>query len=133
MHYEEIETKFRCQEALKQLQLQRTKSSEEKKEDSSFKDIKFLMENKSEIFNITPPNAKADDKLKDSRKYKLYPEAEQQKWRGYKNSSLVQKSARTTTAESSDHIDPFSQNWTFSSKNEKLEKDQKVEISKFQF
>jgi hypothetical protein len=70
------------------------------------------MENKSEIFNITPPNAKAEDKLKDSKKYKLYPEVEQ-KWRGFKNSH-IQKSSKTT-AGSSGPIDPFSQNWTFSS------------------
>jgi hypothetical protein len=30
------------------------------------------MKNKSDIFNITPPNAKADDKFKNGKKYQLF-------------------------------------------------------------
>ena len=35
-------------------------------QNQSIKDIEFLMKNKAEIFNITPPNAKAEDKYKNS-------------------------------------------------------------------
>jgi hypothetical protein len=68
MHYEEIETKFRCQEALEELQLNRrteeSKTSEKASEEQSFKDVQYLLEKKADLFNITPPNAKAEDKLK---------------------------------------------------------------------
>jgi hypothetical protein len=46
---------------------------------------------------------------------------------------VSKKSERVSTAESSGggQIDPFSQDWTFSSKKEKEE--HKVQISKFEF
>jgi hypothetical protein len=72
MHYEEIETKFRCLQALEELQLKQANSSEEEKDADSINQLQYLMENKADIFNITPPNAKAEDKLKDSRRYKLF-------------------------------------------------------------
>ena len=101
MHYEEIETKFRCQEALDELQLNRNRSSEELKvsEEQSFKDVQYLLEKKAEIFNITPPNAKAEDKLKS--KYKLHPEDSSKVYKGYKVSKVSKKSERVSTAESS--------------------------------
>lgn len=40
------------------------KELKEKPKNESMKDIEFLLKNNSEIFNITPPNTKAEDKLK---------------------------------------------------------------------
>lgn len=143
MHYEEIETKFRCQEALEELQLQKVSSVEEKEaEDSNeaIKDIEFLMKNKKEIFNITPPNAKDEDKLKQSKqKYKLFTESGGDTWKGFKTSNIQRESLTSfrteeSSARNSVHIDPFSQHWTFSSSGQldKSDKDDKIEISKFQ-
>lgn len=62
-------------------------SSEKENEHQSIKDIEFLMKNKAEIFNITPPNAKAEDKFKDSqKKYYLAQKSLNPTWKGFKNS-----------------------------------------------
>lgn len=133
MHYEEIETKFRCQEALEELNLNGRSKEAKATEEQSFKDVQYLLEKKADLFNITPPNAKAEDKLK-ANKYKLQTTEEDSSkiYKGYKVSKVTKKSERVSTAESSGGaIDPFSQDWTFSSKKEGL--DEKVQISKFEF
>jgi hypothetical protein len=46
-----------------------------------------LIKNNSEIFNITPPNAKDEDKLKKgTQKYQLFSKADVPGWRGFKAS-----------------------------------------------
>ena len=56
----------------------------------SIKDIQFLMENNSQIFNITPPNFKDEDKLKGNEKYSLFKENSQNKnWRGFTASKII--------------------------------------------
>ena len=132
MHYEEIETKFRCQEALEELQLNRRTEESKASEEQSFKDVQYLLEKKADLFNITPPNTKAEDKLKHS-KYKLQPEESSKVYKGFKVSKVSKKSERISTAESSGgQIDPFSQEWIFASKKEE-EEENKVQISKFEF
>lgn len=55
----------------------------------SLKQIEFLLKNKAEIFNITPPNAKDDDKGKvasisqQTQKYKLAHAGTRDQWRGF--------------------------------------------------
>ena len=93
-----------------------------------------MLEKKADLFNITPPNAKAEDKLKPQSKYKLQPEDSSKVYKGFKVSKVPKekKSERISTAESSGgQIDPFSQDWTFTSKKDKEE--EKVQISKFEF
>jgi hypothetical protein len=54
------------------------------------KDLEFLMKNKSEIFNITPPNAKDEDKLKKgTQKYQLISKCADPGWRGFKSSHIM--------------------------------------------
>ena len=54
------------------------------------KDLEFLMKNKSEIFNITPPNAKDEDKLKKGAgKYQLINKCINPEWRGFKSSHIM--------------------------------------------
>lgn len=54
------------------------------------KDLEFLMKNKSEIFNITPPNAKDEDKLKKgTQKYQLIQKSINPEWRGFKSSHIM--------------------------------------------
>lgn len=42
-------------------------------EDQLMKNVEYLFENHSDIFNVTPPNAKAEDKLKPLPRYPLKP------------------------------------------------------------
>lgn len=96
MNYEEIEINFRCHEALKEVQKKNTKMEIENhnlkmklaeeqlqkiglKQESpaSFKEeqiknIEFLMKNKPQIFNVTPPNAKDEGKFKNLESGKTF-------------------------------------------------------------
>ena len=69
MNYEAIETKYRCQEAMKELTKNSSKadlfeSIEDEEHPQSpemskpIKEIKYLMANAASIFNVTPPNKK---------------------------------------------------------------------------
>lgn len=59
----------------------------------AIKDVEFLMKTNSQIFNVTPPNAKADGKFKNAESSKT--EA---------SSSKITELAK---------IDPFGSNWIF--------------------
>jgi hypothetical protein len=78
------------------------KELKEKPKNESMKDIEFLLKNNSEIFNITPPNTKAEDKLKPLKRYKLQPNDNSElRYRGFKTQftesslSSYQDSTRT--------------------------------------
>ena len=48
------------------------------------------MENNSQIFNITPPNYKDDDKLKGTGKYQLFQENKSNKeWKGFNPQKII--------------------------------------------
>ena len=67
----------------------------------SIKDIEYLWKNKSEIFNITPPNTKAEDKEKNSsKKYALVREKVNSEWRGYKSTNIKSEGQFSTTQKS---------------------------------
>lgn len=55
----------------------------------NLKAIEFLLENKTEIFNVTPPNAKDEDKSKFMGKYRLLQENQFNKnWKGFTPSKI---------------------------------------------
>ena len=115
------------------------------------------MKNKSEIFNITPPNAKDEDKLKKgTQKYQLIQKCINPEWRGFKSSHIMpDKSQKYTSSyakqpisrssagnysskrfsaggynHQNKKIDPFSQNWTFTSHDSYAEKSEKIAPNK---
>lgn len=54
------------------------------------KGLEFLMKTKPEIFNITPPNAKDEDKMKKGvQKYQLIQKDHNPEWRGFKSSNIT--------------------------------------------
>lgn len=74
--------KYRCQQALEELQIQKQRTEKVTKEADeklifkaegvqSLKQIQYLLGNKPEIFNITPPNAKDEGKGKAIQRYQL--------------------------------------------------------------
>lgn len=82
LHYEDIEMKYRCQQALEELQIQKERTNKVAKEVDeklifkaegvqSLKQIQYLLGNKPEIFNITPPNAKDEGKGRATQRYQL--------------------------------------------------------------
>lgn len=52
-------------------------------------DLDYLIKNNAELFNVTPPNAKDDDKSKHSGKYKLLQKnPANEEWRGFTPSKI---------------------------------------------
>ena len=96
------------------------------------------MKNNADIFNVTPPNAKDEDKQKKSGKYKLLQKNQlNQEWQGFtpskiegfdeKDQTISNKGSSTLSSYkySNDRrvserlgFDPFSQDWTNSSKKQ---------------
>lgn len=78
------------------------------------KDLEFLMKNKAEIFNITPPNAKDEDKLnKGAGKYQLINKAINPEWRGFKSSHITSHKQKGTQR-SSNYGSTYSSNKKYS-------------------
>ena len=55
-------------------------------EEDVVRNVGYLMQHHSEIFNVTPPNAKAEDKMKANMvRYPLKPvETQQMRWKGFR-------------------------------------------------
>ena len=82
----------------------------------TIKDIEFLMKNKAELFNVTPPNAKVEGKFG-------------------KTFESAQTNLSSNKISELSKIDPFSAEWTFSneqgSKAEATDDQEQTQISKF--
>jgi len=131
MHYEEIEIKFRCKEALQEVSknlgpdlcnFKATKASLKKEESKGsfvkpIEDIKYLMKAKKHIFNVTPPNKK------DEKKQALLAAKRQREKDSIHSSPNAPPSILTTINESHleavsqqfarVNLDAFSQSWNF--------------------
>jgi len=102
----------------------------------SLKDIQYLIKNKTEIFNVTPPNAKDEDKSKFQGKYRLLQQNQGNKeWKGFtpskienggyrfQNSNSNKESTLSSMRYSTDRrfnerlgFDPFTHDWSGSSR-----------------
>jgi len=101
----------------------------------SLKDIQYLMKNNAEIFNVTPPNAKDEDKVKNSGRYKLLQKNQaNMEWQGFTPSKIEHGDRQRESAShrgstfsslkySNDRrvyerlgFDPFAHDWSNSSK-----------------
>lgn len=92
------------------------------------------MQHHSEIFNVTPPNAKAEDKMKTNMvRYPLKPvETQQMRWKGFRTkrtdtvldhitkSDRTMKSSNEPSSQRTQPIDPFSQDWVFANEESKV-------------
>jgi hypothetical protein len=82
----------------------------------TIKDIEFLMKNKAELFNVTPPNAKVEGKFG-------------------KTFESAQTNLSSNKISELSKIDPFSAEWTVSneqgSKAEASDDKEQTQISKF--
>lgn len=95
------------------------------------------MKNNAEIFNVTPPNAKDEDKIKNSGKYKLLQKNQANlEWQGFTPSKIEQidknqlsnshkGSTLSSLRYSNDRrvherlgFDPFSHDWSNSSRKQ---------------
>jgi len=138
MNYEDIEIKYRCQEALHEVTKKynkdqrcgspplgemTTKAKCFNKVTGTFKppgaqkstpvqEIKYLMENKEKLFNITPPNLK-----KGSTKLSKMPKpvALQQPSAPFPHSMFNQNVAEMEQKLQGLNLDPFTQSWSFNS------------------
>ena len=60
-------------EGLKGFEKKNQIDDKQPEDDQLMKNVEYLFENHSDIFNVTPPNAKAEDKLKPLPRYPLKP------------------------------------------------------------